>query len=189
MIIGSENTPYQNGLFFFELNFDKDKHPYVPPKATFYQGIRQIRFHPNFYSNGKVCLSLLNTWEGPKWSACQTLLSLVTVIASLFDDNPLVHEPGYENTLYSQDQQEYKQVITYMNIKNLIEITHYIHESKIFGFFENEIIKHLDEKKECIEDFIMKNLMNNSRFKSTPYDMSGVYDGDQLLRDFKRVLF
>ena len=27
----------------------------------------QVRFNPNLYNCGKVCLSLLGTWSGPGW--------------------------------------------------------------------------------------------------------------------------
>ena len=113
MIIGPKDTPYEDGLYFFTLEFDKTKHPYVPPKATFCcASPRGMRMHPNFYCCGKVCLSLLNTWSGPKWSACQTLKSIATSIQVIFDDNPLVHEPGYDNEGSINAQKEYNKIIS-----------------------------------------------------------------------------
>lgn len=30
-------------------------------------GAGRVRFNPNLYACGKVCLSLLGTWTGPSW--------------------------------------------------------------------------------------------------------------------------
>jgi hypothetical protein len=37
----------------------------------------QVRFNPNLYSDGKVCLSLLGTWSGPGWIPNQSTLAQV----------------------------------------------------------------------------------------------------------------
>jgi ubiquitin-protein ligase len=34
----------------------------VPPEVYYHSG--GLRINPNLYENGKVCLSLLNTWQG-----------------------------------------------------------------------------------------------------------------------------
>ena len=64
-IIGPEGTPYANGLFEFDIQFPL-RYPQVPPKVllkTTNSGT--VRFNPNLYACGKVCLSLLGTWSGP----------------------------------------------------------------------------------------------------------------------------
>ena len=51
----------------------------------------RIRFNPNLYSNGKVCLSLLNTW-GEGWDAnTSTILQLLVSIQGLV----LVKDPYF----------------------------------------------------------------------------------------------
>ena len=57
-----------------------------------------VRFNPNLYSCGKVCLSLLGTWQGPGWepgrsTIYQVLMSIQTQVLNKF---PLENEPGYE---------------------------------------------------------------------------------------------
>ena len=57
-----------------------------------------MRFNPNLYENGKVCLSLLGTWSGPSWdpknsTLLQVFLSLQSMI---FISDPYFNEPGYE---------------------------------------------------------------------------------------------
>ena len=59
----------------------------------------RIRFNPNLYSNGHVCLSLLNTWNGPGWDAnTSTLLQLLVSIQGLvLVKDPYFNEVG-QNT-------------------------------------------------------------------------------------------
>ncbi|KAI9124311.1 hypothetical protein K1719_005611 [Acacia pycnantha] len=61
VIVGAFGTPYQDGLFFFDFHLPS-KYPDVPPSANYHSGGFQI--NPNLYEEGKVCLSLLNTWTG-----------------------------------------------------------------------------------------------------------------------------
>ena len=43
-----------------------------------------MRFNPNLYNCGKVCLSLLGTWAGPGWNPkTSTLLQVLVSIQSL----------------------------------------------------------------------------------------------------------
>lgn len=72
MIAGPEGTPYAGGLFEFDC-FIPLEYPNKPPlmhlRTT---GGGSVRFNPNLYNNGKVCLSLLGTWHGRcvLFSAC-----------------------------------------------------------------------------------------------------------------------
>jgi ubiquitin-protein ligase len=64
LITGSSETPYANGCFIFDLFFTND-YPLSPPKMQLLTtGNSKVRFNPNLYSNGYVCLSLLGTWRG-----------------------------------------------------------------------------------------------------------------------------
>ena len=53
------------------------------------------RFHPNLYRNGKVCISILNTWKGEQWTSCQTIKSVLLMLVTLFHNKPLLNEPGF----------------------------------------------------------------------------------------------
>jgi hypothetical protein len=64
VIIGPEGTPYANGIFEFDIFCDgnfPNKPPLVQFKTT---GGGRVNFNPNLYADGKVCLSLLGTWQG-----------------------------------------------------------------------------------------------------------------------------
>ncbi|KAL8239245.1 hypothetical protein R6Q59_015812 [Mikania micrantha] len=98
VIIGAEGTPYCDGLFFFDLCFPEN-YPNDPPQVHYGSG--GLRINPNLYKNGRVCLSLLNTWWGTKdekWRpAVSTMLQvLVSIQAMVFNAKPYFNEPGYE---------------------------------------------------------------------------------------------
>jgi hypothetical protein len=64
VIIGPQGTPYENGIFEFDI-FCDGNFPNMPPQVLFKTtGGNRINFNPNLYADGKVCLSLLGTWQG-----------------------------------------------------------------------------------------------------------------------------
>ena len=85
IITGPSSTPYAHGLFAFDI-YVPDSYPNVAPKVQLLTtGGGVMRFSPNLYANGKVCLSLLGTWSGPKWdpghsSILQILVSIQGLI-------------------------------------------------------------------------------------------------------------
>ena len=63
LITGPANTPYDSGCFVFDIYFPPN-YPKVPPKVNLdTTGAGTVRFNPNLYNCGKVCLSLLGTCE------------------------------------------------------------------------------------------------------------------------------
>lgn len=134
LITGPKDTPYQDGCFLFEMVLNDDypnSHPNVRILTT---GNGSVRFNPNLYSNGKVCLSLLGTWpgnEGEQWNPkTSTLLQILVSIQSLiFTNNPYFNEPGREihiNTeIGKKESEEYnKEIESYTKtwaIKNMIQ--------------------------------------------------------------------
>ena len=61
LIIGTENTPYEDGFYLFDFTFTEE-YPLKPPKVKYCTLNGNIRFNPNLYTCGKVCLSILNTY-------------------------------------------------------------------------------------------------------------------------------
>ena len=64
-------------------------------------GRKTVRFNPNLYSDGKVCLSILNTWSGQpeeKWNpqTSSLLQVLVSIQSLILVSEPFFNEPGYE---------------------------------------------------------------------------------------------
>jgi len=101
IITGPEGTPYTGGIYEFDIYFP-NKYPSVPPKVHFRTtGGGTVRFNPNLYKDGKVCLSLLGTWEGAQgeqWNQhTSTILQVLISIQSLIlCPEPYYNEPGYE---------------------------------------------------------------------------------------------
>jgi len=94
-------------------------YPITPPKVKFINLNGQVRFHPNLYKCGKVCLSILNTWHGPGWTSVQTLSSVLLSIQSLMNEHPIQNEPGWE-TETGQKSKDYNNVISYFNIETSV---------------------------------------------------------------------
>jgi ubiquitin-conjugating enzyme E2 Z len=113
----NEESPYYLGNYLFSMEFPSN-YPYSPPKMTYLTNNGNTRFHPNLYRNGKVCLSLLNTWKGEQWTSCNTLSSVLLNLTTLFTSEPLLHEPGI--TKYHESFNDYTDLITYENYNTAI---------------------------------------------------------------------
>ncbi|KAH6878204.1 hypothetical protein BKA58DRAFT_308467 [Alternaria rosae] len=98
IIVGPAGTPYENGLFEFDL-FCGAAFPNDPPQVNF-KGTAggRICINPNLYADGKVCLSLLGTWSGEPWNPGEsTLLQvLISIQAMILCEEPWYNEPGRE---------------------------------------------------------------------------------------------
>ena len=81
VIFPPSGTPYSGGAFTFDILLPAD-YPHKPPKVQFLTtGGGRVRFNPNLYADGKVCLSLLGTWAGPSWDPAKSTLLQVLVRA------------------------------------------------------------------------------------------------------------
>ncbi|KAK4257903.1 hypothetical protein QN277_007431 [Acacia crassicarpa] len=94
-IIGAAGTPYHDALFFFDIDLPPN-YPNEPPKVHYLSHGYQV--NPNLYSNGTVCLSLLNTWMGwpsERWNPkMSTLLQVLLSIQSLvLNEKPYFNDP------------------------------------------------------------------------------------------------
>lgn len=99
VIIGPKGTPYAGGFFCFELRADPNLYPNKPPSGKFLTTDGRVRFNPNLYACGKICLSLLGTWSGPPWTPiCRMSSVLVSILGCVLTPEPLRNEPGYERT-------------------------------------------------------------------------------------------
>ena len=153
IIIGPKDTPYENGLLYFIIEFPKN-YPYSPPKIGYLSGSR-YRIHPNLYVGrtydnfiGKVCLSSINTWSGPKWTTVMHIGSILLTIQSLLCNNPLHNEPGFEGEVGERNDL-YNKIVEYDTYNHLISINGFeIHP--MFESFKPFINKHLQDNKDRI---------------------------------------
>jgi len=156
LISGPKDTPYENGLFEFHGYIPDDYPNKVPEVLINTTDNGKVRFNPNLYNNGKVCLSLLGTWSSndssEKWNpATSTFLQILISIQSLIlVENPYFNEPGYEasiNTTTGQNSSIQYNNNLYSETIKLGMINHLL--NPIEGF-EDVIINHFKIKKNDI---------------------------------------
>uniref|UniRef100_A0A8C9QVJ0 Ubiquitin-conjugating enzyme E2 Z n=1 Tax=Scleropages formosus TaxID=113540 RepID=A0A8C9QVJ0_SCLFO len=117
MITGPFDTPYEGGFFLFLFRCPPD-YPIHPPRVKLITtGNNTVRFNPNFYRNGKVCLSILGTWTGPAWSPAQSISSVLISIQSLMTENPYHNEPGFEQERHPGDSKNYNECIRHETMR------------------------------------------------------------------------
>lgn len=117
IIVGPAETPYAGGIFHFTLRLP-ETYPWHPPHVTLRttdNGI--VRFNPNLYNSGKVCLSILGTWPGPGWTCVQTLLSTLLSIQSLMNKFPFHNEPAHEHSRNYRKRDSYNDFIRHETIR------------------------------------------------------------------------
>jgi len=163
LIIGPKDSLYRDGYYFFKFVFPTD-YPHAPPTVTYCTNDGITRFHPNFYKTGKVCVDILNTWRGEKWSGCQTISSVLLTLVSIMDREPILNEPGI--TKKSADFNNYHNLIEYKNfafsiyelISSVENLQKYIPLNDDDSKYFYSIMKtHYVKNKECI----MKKLQEN----------------------------
>ena len=98
LVVGIEGTPYERGIYPFKMEIPV-AFPFEPPlMKIILPNDGHSRMNPNLYVNGKVCLSMINTWSGPGWLPSFTLEKIIVVTQALvMRENPLVNEPGHKD--------------------------------------------------------------------------------------------
>ena len=142
LIIGPKDTPYENGYYIFTVKFTEE-YPFKPPKVLF-QSISKVRIHPNMYTSGKVCLSILGTWPGPSWSSIMDINSIACSIQSLMSNKAIQHEPGFDSE-EGANCKHYDRIIRFENINSYVcKIIERCKISSAFGF-DSIILEHFDK--------------------------------------------
>jgi ubiquitin-conjugating enzyme E2 Z len=134
LIIGPSDTPYFGGNYFFEFIYPTD-YPHSPPKVRYCTNGNKIRFNPNLYTCGKVCVSLLNTWKGDQWTSCQSISTVLLTLCTLLCKDPLLNEPGVGSD--HQDMIHYNEIIEYSNLSIACCDIIFRKDGVYLPFFEN----------------------------------------------------
>ncbi|XP_025081138.1 ubiquitin-conjugating enzyme E2 Z-like [Pomacea canaliculata] len=117
LLTGPFDTPYEGGFFYFLIRCPPD-YPIHPPRVRLMTtGDGLVRFNPNLYKNGKVCLSILGTWSGPAWSPAQSLASVLISIQSVLNEKPYHNEPGFERERNPGDVARYNEIIRHETLR------------------------------------------------------------------------
>jgi len=191
VIFGPSDTLYRYGCYCFEFKFPTN-YPFSPPKLTYMTNDGRTRFHPNLYRNGKVCISILNTWKGEQWTSCQTIKSVLLMLVTLFHNKPLLNEPGFS--------ERHRSFIPYNNIirfKNLqIAVTRNLNKEKVYAnlgkckVFFSIYQKYIKENKEEILKYIasLKEKYEKEECKVSVYNMKVLIDYNSLEKELIQVI-
>tara|TARA_A100001015_G_scaffold270160_1_gene322474 strand:+ start:321 stop:1085 length:765 start_codon:yes stop_codon:yes gene_type:complete len=193
LIIGPEDSPYQHGAYLFEIVFP-DNYPHSPPKFKYLTNDGKTRYHPNLYTNGKVCLSILNTWKGDQWTSSITLSHILLDILSILTKDALLHEPGITLINRRQDVEDYDTIIEYKNIYfSICEFA-----SVKSGYFKSETEElhklyreYVKNKKDRIKDIVtvLKERENTHCIGTSIYGLSKVFlDYDLLFNRYQEAI-
>jgi ubiquitin-protein ligase len=188
LIIGPSETPYENGYYLFTFKFPSN-YPHSPPEVKFCTSDGQTRFNPNLYTHGKVCVSILNTWKGEKWTGCQTISSVLLALCTLLTNTPLLNEPGV--TEKHTDYTVYNTIITYKNFETaILKVITNDYVLSNFSIFSDVMKTHfLDTFSKNIErlDQLCKNYPMKIKLHTTIYNMNITVDYPGLLDKFHNV--
>lgn len=103
VIFGPEGTPWEEGTFKLTLHFTEE-YPHRPPKVKFVSKM----FHPNVYTDGSICLDILQN----QWSPIYDIPSILTSIQSLLcDPNPNSPANSEAARLFEENKREYNRKV------------------------------------------------------------------------------
>ena len=115
IIIGPPETLYESGTFEGLISFPND-YPNRPPKVKFTEEI----LHPNIYSDGNVCISILHegvdqyNYESAseRWNPSHGVSSIMLSIVSMLGD-PNTESPANidASKLFRENYEEYKRKV------------------------------------------------------------------------------
>lgn len=176
MIVGPNETPYFGGFYFFVINYPSD-YPHNPPKVKYCTNGNGIRFNPNLYTCGKVCVSLLNTWRGDQWTSCQSISTVLLTLCTLLCKDPLLNEPGVTN--FHNDMKNYNEIIEYSNI-NIAVCDIVLKKTGVYEpFFDNfypYVKENFNRNYDKLLEFAEKKMadvnVENNVFKTGFYNMN-----------------
>ena len=187
MIIGPRDTPYEGGYYYFKIEYDEN-YPTKSPKCKFETINNKIRFNPNLYENGKICLSILGTWSGPGWKPVMNTRSILLNLQSLLHEYPIVNEPMY-NKLDVNDNRStnYNILLQYYNYK--FAILEMYKKKDYYSFFNDIIEKHFNENYEKYINGIeeLSKVLDGKYIKVYPWNNSSTtLEYKNLLEEYKK---
>ncbi len=155
VIIGPRDSPYIGGIFLFQFHIPQ-LYPFTPPVV--HHQTTTHRIHPNLYNgpNGKVCLSILNTWGKNEWASSLTFEVVLRTIQSLLDKNPITFEPGYESSSNIKGF-NYEMCVRWITIQSTLNI-----------------LKNISHYHEHIQTFIRNNIK---------YIVDNIYESISMIQD------
>ena len=125
IIIGPPETLYESGTFEGLISFPND-YPNRPPKVKFTEEI----LHPNIYTDGNVCISILHPPGDDKWgyekaeerwrpvhSVNSIIISIISLLSSPNDESPANIDAG---KIWRENKLEFQKKVNMCVRKTLI---------------------------------------------------------------------
>ncbi|CAL8103368.1 unnamed protein product [Orchesella dallaii] len=135
MICGPGDTPFEGGTFRLRIEFPQN-YPQKPPTVWFYSRM----FHPNVYSNGRICLDILE--DENKWNPTYDAASILCAIQSMLGDpNPDSPANGEASDLFRTNNTEYE-----LRVKQIVAMSE---EEEITGVEDKNLNKQ-DVREEIV---------------------------------------
>jgi len=99
VIFGPDDSPWEGGTFKLMVEFSEE-YPNKAPKVRFITKM----YHPNIYTDGSICLDILQN----QWSPIYDISAILTSIQSLLNDpNPNSPANSEAARLYVENKKEY----------------------------------------------------------------------------------
>lgn len=186
MIRGQEG-PYEFCQFLFHIRFSDD-YPMSPPIVKFCSSDGRTRLNPNLYIEGKVCLSILGTWQGDPWTSVMTIKTVIlSIMALVMTREPLRNEPGMESS--PADKIEiYNQIVEYASLNILLNQIN--QSSEMFApLLKNMKAQFIKDYPSLIEkvDRLIRSEHNQKIVKISYHSQTAKLDYDSLKKNIQNL--
>lgn len=133
VINAPDDSVYEDTFIVLDVEINPMTYPAQPPIVKFLN-LTSKRLHPNLYESGDICLSILNTWEGPQWKPTIRMHNVLISIQNLLDTEcPYIYEPG------GRDDPSYTTYVRYESFRLLVEYLYYLPSGPVKSFIEKNI--------------------------------------------------
>jgi len=187
VMIRGQDGPYEFCQFLFHIRFSDD-YPMSPPIVKFCSSDGRTRLNPNLYIEGKVCLSILGTWQGDPWTSVMTIKTVIlSIMALVMTREPLRNEPGMESS--PADKIEiYNQIVEYASLNILLNQIQ--HPSEMFApLLKNMKSKFIKDYPSLIEkvDRLIRSDNNQKTVKISYHSQMATLDYDSLKKNIQNL--
>ena len=185
LIIGPPDTRYHGGMFSFLIGFT-DEYPMKPPLVICLTAAgRSHRLHPHIFTDGRLCLSTLNSQFGEGWSPVMTLSVLTLTLQSFLSDEPYHHVNGYDSK-DKESVKKYNTIIQHETIRvAVIEVMEKI--DTYHEYFVEKIKAIFNEHYDHYTNFCKENMHLDGQSVAGPFQNTYKYEFKMLLDKIESI--